>query len=71
SGSSRTRHGFVEGERWEGRSHRSQNVVGTHEWTVTIPGDLRGRVVTALTAAGSSEGFDFISSEFSLPVAVQ
>ncbi|HYO77849.1 MAG TPA: hypothetical protein VE010_15425 [Thermoanaerobaculia bacterium] len=73
SGSSRTRHGFVEGERVEGSSDRfgNHNAPGTSEWTVVIPGDLRGRVVTALTAVGSSEGYDHVSSEFSLPVTVQ
>lgn len=70
SGGSRTYHGFVEGERWEGTSQRLPNVPGTYEWTAIIPRDLHGRLLTALTVAGSSEGFDYVSSEFGLPVTV-
>ncbi|HEY0157774.1 MAG TPA: right-handed parallel beta-helix repeat-containing protein [Thermoanaerobaculia bacterium] len=72
SSATRNAHGFVEGERWESFAPIPwADAERTAEWTIRVNGDLRGRILSAVsTGAIDAEFAPVISSEFSLPLTV-
>lgn len=63
--------GYYEGETWLGRSEMYSIYVpsaGVYPWQVVVPGDVRDRVLTAVTGVGIDDDLPTITgSEFSEP----